>query len=67
MAPAPGREEMDLPRANRAPAGRRHVALIERMATENSSWGYRWIQSELARCNLDTDGSLASLRDEVFR
>ena len=50
MAPPPGQKEVDLPEPDRPAAGeRRDRRAIERLATENASWGYERIHGELLK------------------
>jgi putative transposase len=50
VAPPPGHQEVDLPEPDRPAASKPEIAvLIERLATENASWGYQRIQGELLK------------------
>ena len=49
-APPPGQAEMDLSQqCRRPPVSAEIAALIERLATENPTWGYQRIHGELAK------------------
>src|SRR5271165_1375466 len=50
LAPPPGHPPVDLPhRTGGPPVGAGIAALIERIVTENNSWGYKRIQGELLK------------------
>lgn len=50
VAPPPGRRKRAYPdRTGRPPVSAEVTALIERLATENASWGYKGIQGEFAQ------------------